>query len=248
MKIQVIGARGMLGQQVVLAAQAAGHPVHASVTDINGCPVIGDVVINCAGVVKQRTEFPDSYFVLVNGYGPQRLAEAAGNVGARLIQVSTDCVFAGPGPHGESDTPTPADIYARSKLAGEVTRAPHLTIRTSFVGIGRRGLIAGLMNLRGQTVQASVNKLWTGHTAPTIARLLVQLAERPDVTGLLHVPGRAWTRCALVNAIDAHFDLGLTVEPEPEPHEDRRLISERWLTLGLPELPLFQQQLQELTS
>lgn len=250
MKIQVIGARGMLGQQVVLAAQRAGVAVHASAGDLLSCPIQGDVVINCAGIVKQRTELPDSYFLMVNGYGPQRLAEACDVQGARLIQVSSDCVFAGPGPHSESDAPNGRGIYAVSKLAGEVTRAPHLTIRTSFVGIGRRGLIADLMAQRGQAVSASINALWTGHTAPTIARLLVQLAvERPDVTGLLHVPGQEMSRPQLIQCINEAFELGLTVDWTHEPGEDRRLWGLRWLQeFGLRLLPPFAEQLQELKA
>ncbi len=58
------------------------------------------VVINCAGLVKQR-EAPDSEFMRVNAYGPHRLAEVCDRASARLIHISTDCVFRGPGPHGE---------------------------------------------------------------------------------------------------------------------------------------------------
>jgi dTDP-4-dehydrorhamnose reductase len=209
--------------------------------------VLGTVVINCAGIVKQRTEFPDSYFVMVNGYGPHRLAEACDTLGLRLISVSTDCVFAGPGPHNESDSPDGRGIYAVSKLAGEVTRAPHLTIRTSFVGAGRRGLLHDLTQKRGQTISAPSRLWWTGHTAGTIARLLVALAERPDVTGLLHVPARPISRPRLVELLSERYELGITVGYNDEPADDRRLVSERWAGLGLAELPTFVEQLKEMT-
>lgn len=248
MKIQVVGARGMLGSAVLQAVRAAGHePIGNFYGDITTCAVLGQVVINCAGVVKQRTELTDSYFVLVNSYGPQRLAEACDRFGARLIQVSTDCVFAGPGPHGESDTPDGRGIYAVSKLAGEVARAPHLTVRTSFVGLGKRGLLHDLLEKRGQTIAASTNALWTGHTAPWIAKLLVHLAaERPDITGLLHVPAPEWTRPELIAAISRLFKLDLTVVETNDPAEDRRLYSERWPALSLPYIPSLLAQLQEL--
>lgn len=248
MKIQVIGARGMLGQAVVRAAQAAGYDVHASAADITSCAMIGSVLINCAGLVKQRLAL-DSEFVMVNGFGPQRLAEVCERLGARLIQVSTDCVFSGPGPHSESDRPDGRGIYALSKLVGEVTRPPHLTIRTSFIGSGRRGLLADLQARRGQTVSASFNALWTGHTAPAIARLLVHLAaERPDVTGLLHVPAETISRPHLVDLVSRRFDLGIAVEGTEVPAEDRRLISERWDTLDLAHLPPFYQQLADMPA
>lgn len=245
MKIQVIGARGMLGQAVVRAAQRFGYAVHASAADITSCAVIGSVVINCAGLVKQRQAL-DSEFVRVNGFGPQRLAEACEQFGARLIQVSTDCVFAGPGPHPESDLPDGRGIYALSKRIGEVTRAPHLTIRTSFVGFGCRGLLVDLQARRGQTVQASFNALWTGHTVPAVAALLVELVSRPDVTGLLHVPAETLTRPHLIELLSRRFDLGITVVGTDEPAEDRRLASERWPALDLWNIPEFAYQLEHL--
>lgn len=245
MKIQVVGARGMLGSKVLEAVKAAGHePIGNFYGDITTCAVLAPVVINCAGVIKQRTEFPDSYFVMVNGYGPQRLAETCDRVGSRLLQVSTDCVFSGPGPHDELDTPDGHGIYAVSKLAGEVTRGRHLTVRTSFVGFGRHGLIRDLFNKRGQTISASMHARWTGHTTALIAPLLVRLAaERSDVTGLLHVPAPWVARPHLVHRLSVHYGLGIQVDVTDEPAEDRRLVSRRWETLGLPELPPFAEQL-----
>lgn len=249
MKIQVIGARGMLGSVVAAAVREAGHePITQHPGDILTCAVLGQVVINCAGVVKQRTELPDSYFIQVNSYGPQRLAEACDRIGSRLIHVSTDCVFgASEGPHDESDTPDGRGIYAVSKLAGEVARAPHLTVRTSFVGFGRRGLIADLFAQRGQPVSTSMFARWTGHTVPVIAWLLVHLAtDRPDVTGLLHVPAPWMARPHLVHQLSRHYGLGIQVEVNEAPAEDRRLCSHRWDELELPALPSFAMQLEAM--
>lgn len=248
MKIQVVGARGMLGSKVLEAVKAAGHePIGNFHDDITLCAVLAPAVINCAGVVKQRTEFPDSYFVMVNGYGPQRLAEACDRVSSRLIQVSTDCVFSGPGQHDESATPDGHGIYAVSKMAGEVRRGPHLTVRTSFVGFGRHGLIHDLFNWRGQTISASMHARWTGHTVPLIAALLVHLAaERPDVAGLLHVPAPWVARPHLVHRLSAHYGLGIQVDVTEESAEDRRLSSQRWEALSLPELPSFAEQLDQM--
>ncbi len=248
MKIQVVGARGMLGSAVMQAVKDAGHePIGNFYGDILLCAVLGRVVINCAGIVKQRTEMPDSYFVQVNGYGPQRLAEACDRIGSRLIQVSTDCVFAGPGPHDESDVPDGRGIYAVSKLAGEVTRAPHLTVRTSFVGFGHRGLLHDLFARRGQTIEVPQQMIWTGHTVPQIAAVLVHLAvERPDIAGLLHVPAFPRSRPDLVRQLSAFYGLDITIDPVEGPADDRRLISKRWEPLALPELPPFAEQLAQM--
>lgn len=243
--IQILGARGMLGSAICRAAQKAGIEHIPDERDICTVPIAGDVVINCAGIVKQRQE-PTSQFMLVNAYAPHRLAEECEKSGARLIHVSTDCVFSGVGPHWESDNPViaPQDVYAFSKLAGEVIRAPHLTVRTSFIGQGERGLIADLR--AGKTVAASDELLWSGHTVDTISNILILLASRPDVQGLLHIPGEFQTRFGLVQKIARAIKVNAVIIKDNSFVADRRLGSSRWQDLGLPDLPPFEGQLKEM--
>jgi dTDP-4-dehydrorhamnose reductase len=237
----------MLGQAVLAAAVHASHDASPLAVRMEGDIPLGrgtEVVINCAGIVKGRVASPASY-IRVNSLLPWELYESCERVGARLIQVSTDCVFDGlVGPHAESDPPAPIDLYGRNKLAGEVDH-PHLTIRTSFVGKGRRGLIAELerYSQAGLPYPASIHQQWTGHCVQWIAGLLVQLATLPLISGLLHVPGTETTRCSLVH--DLRDTLGLTLEIQiaDKPVVDRRLISTRWGELGLPKLPEWTEEL-----
>ena len=244
MKIQVFGPTGMLGQAVVVAIARRGHVWernHADLEVVTPGHIHAPVVINCAGLVKQR-QYRASRFMLVNAVGAQRLAEACDGAKARLIHVSTDCLFAEDGPHSERTPPdTYADIYARSKWAGEVG-APHLTIRTSFVGFGPRGLLADLQ--AGGTVRASDRLLWSGHTVDTVADILISLAERPDVTGLLHIPGEFQSRYQLCQRLIARYDLPARIVRDDAYMADRRLTSIRYAALGLPDLPSFGAQLE----
>lgn len=243
MLIQIAGITGMLGGAVSQAARVRGHAVTTTmdITKTHAGDIVAPVVINCAGLVKQR-QYPASAFMLTNAVGPHKLAEACDTAGARLIHVSTDCVFGDPGPHSELDAPdTWSDIYARSKWAGEVG-APHLTVRTSFVGFGSRGLIADLQS--GLPVRASNRLLWSGHTVDTVADVLVTLAERPDVTGLLHIPGEHQTRYDLCMTLATFLMCGAIVIRDDDFVADRRLISVMWDAWGLPELPSFAAQLE----
>ncbi len=248
MKIQVFGPNGMLGSAVVKAVTRRGHdlsPHHADLEVVTASHIDAPVVINCAGLVKQR-QYPASRFMTVNAVGPHRLAEACDKMGARLIHVSTDCVFQGPGPHDESSPPDVwTDAYARSKAAGEVIRAPHLTVRTSFVGFSHRGLIADLLNCG--LVTASDRLLWSGHTVDTVADVLMTLAERGDIAGLLHIPGEFQTRWDLVQTLNRWLPGNVLVIAHDNSFvADRRLTSVRWERLGLPELPSFAAQLETM--
>lgn len=246
MNIQITGSCGMLGQVVVKAATEAGHTPVASLFRIgNTLPyqITAPVVINCAGIVKQR-ECSEQDMVLSNAYGPHRLAWACDEARARLIHVSTDCVFTLPGPHNESDTPSPRDIYARSKLAGEVTRFRHLTVRTSFVGKGPRGLLHRLET--EPEMRISRTDTWTGHTVDTVARALVMLAERDDIAGLLHIPAEFTLRADLARMLVKAFGLNCNIVEMDDVWEDRRLSAARWGALELPELPTLAEQIAEM--
>ena len=95
------------------------------------------VVINCVGVIKQLSEANDPLVSLpINAMLPHRLAKLCSSIGARLVHVSTDCVFSGSrGHYSESDPADAEDLYGRSKHLGELHGLPHaITLRTLIIG------------------------------------------------------------------------------------------------------------------
>ena len=94
-----------------------------------------ETVINAVGVIKQAPGVDDSVLTTqINALLPHLLARDCAAAGARLVQISTDCVFSGrAGRYTEVDLPDPVDFYGRSKLLGEVP-TPHVTLRTSIIG------------------------------------------------------------------------------------------------------------------
>jgi len=95
-----------------------------------------DVVVNCVGLVKQLAHASDPLqAVPINSLLPHRLAALCKLAGARLVHISTDCVFSGAkGGYLESDYPDANDLYGRSKLIGEVDYPHAITLRTSIIG------------------------------------------------------------------------------------------------------------------
>lgn len=133
-KIIVTGCNGQLGRAINRAYE--GNKEYELInTDVEELDItsieavtafVEDVkpyaVINCAAytaVDKCETDVDLAY--KINAIGPRNLAIACEKVGAKIIHVSTDYVFAGDGtkPYTEFDKPAPCSAYGRTKLAGE---------------------------------------------------------------------------------------------------------------------------------
>lgn len=81
-----------------------------------------DVVINCAAATNaEYCESNEAFALRVNSIGPRNLAIVSAEIGAKLVQVSTDYVFDGVGnkPLMEYDFTNPCNIYGKTKLLGE---------------------------------------------------------------------------------------------------------------------------------
>ena len=95
-----------------------------------------DVIINCAGLTKHKMEVDDPLITIpINTLMPHRLAKLCNLIGARLIHISTDCVFSGEkGEYLESDFADARDLYGKSKALGEINYPNAITLRTSTIG------------------------------------------------------------------------------------------------------------------
>lgn len=177
-----------------------------------------DVVVNAVGVVKQHREATNTAnTIAVNSLLPHRLADRCSDAGARLIQISTDCVFRGTrGAYTEADTPDANDLYGRSKVLGEVGRDHCLTVRTSMVGREIRsthGLIEWFFSQRGRTVPGFTRALFSGLTTLELSRVIADIMERhPDLHGVWHVAGEPTTKFDLLTIVNDAFGLESTLE------------------------------------
>ncbi len=247
--IQVIGKTGMLGEQVVSIANDMSISVYDSyvdITSVNVNDIHADIVINCSGISSDPSGKDKMHSV--NQIGPKNLAKACDEVGSRLVHISTDAVFNNPGPHSERDYCSPSTAYGRTKMKGEIRHNQHLTIRTSFIGIGRRGVVSQLL-YTCDPIRASTMFLWSGHTVSTIASVMINLALDKNITGLIHVPGEFQNRYEMLNKLVDLFDLDRNRIIRDDSYiTDRRLTSLRWRSIGLPDPPAFEVQLAELSD
>ncbi len=165
-----------------------------------------EAIVNAAGVVKQRSAAHDPLRSLeVNALFPHRLALLARAIGARLVQLSTDCVFSGKrGGYRESDLPDPEDLYGRCKLLGEVEGEGCLTLRTSMIGLelGRRqGLVEWYLASHG-AIKGYRRAVFSGFTTQALARLVERvLVEHRALSGLWHVAAEAIDKYSLLRRL-----------------------------------------------
>ncbi|MGC3996942.1 MAG: SDR family oxidoreductase [Anaeromyxobacter sp.] len=151
-----------------------------------------EVVVNAVGIVKQRPTAGEAIPSLeVNALLPHRLARLCAAAGARLVHLSTDCVFSGArGGYTEQDAPDPKDLYGRSKLLGEVAEPHCLTLRTSIIGLElsrRTGLVEWFLAQRGP-VKGYRRAIYSGLTTLEMARAIeALLATAPALSGLWHL-------------------------------------------------------------
>ena len=212
MQFVIIGAAGMLGQDLAAAARSAGHDVLAfgraelDISDRGALEAVlgaaeAHVVFNCAAWTDvDGAESSPEDALAANGAGAGNVARAASAAGAWTVHVSTDYVFDGTkrSPWVESDPVAPVSSYGRSKLAGErevAAGAPgrHTIVRTSWLfGAGGACFPATILRLAETRDELKVVDdqigcpTFTGH----LAQALVDLAARESrPVGVLHVAG-----------------------------------------------------------
>jgi dTDP-4-dehydrorhamnose reductase len=192
-------------------------------------------VVNCIGIVKQRDEAKAAIpSIQLNALFPHQLADLCAEIGARLIHLSTDCVFSGlKGNYSESDLPDPVDLYGRTKLLGELNRQGCLTLRTSIIGWelkNQASLLEWFAAQRGNTIKGYRHAIYTGLATTTLADLIGYLLEAyQDLSGLYQVTSSPITKYELLQRMrDALKWKDITIEPDEDFHCDRSLIGRRF--------------------
>lgn len=194
-----------------------------------------DVVINAVGIVKQRADATAAVpSIAVNSLWPHVLADACAACGARMVHISTDCVFSGAkGGYVERDLPDASDLYGRSKLLGEVTdRDNVVTLRTSIVGwqLGEpTGLVGWFGAHRGEPLKGFTKAVFSGLTTHALVDVIRDVVV-PDggLHGLWHVSAAPIDKHTLLMLLAGHLGWDVELSPTDQPVIDRSLDSSRF--------------------
>ena len=210
-KVLVLGSTGLIGHQVYNYLKSKSDYVLSNIsyrTKLNSDTIIldirneklflntireinPDIVINCIGVLIDGSNKDPENAIFINAYMPHRLARLSDEIGAKLIHISTDCVFSGEKkePYLETDEKDGKDTYAKSKGLGEVINDKHLTLRTSVVGpeLKEDGeeLFHWFMKQSG-TIKGFTKAIWSGVTTLELAKAVFWAIDN-NITGLYHI-------------------------------------------------------------
>ena len=261
MRILILGGDGMLGHQL-LEHLAPEHEIrvtlrrpldsHASSGRFHPQNAYGGIelrspdsplpilaafrpaaVINSAGIVKRRPDAEDAVANLeINALLPHRLALLCKPIGARLVQMSTDCVFSGrKGNYKETDSSDAEDLYGRTKYLGEVHAANCITLRTSIIGreLARKiGLLEWFLAQTGG-VRGFRKAIFSGFTTIEMARIIEMLLTRfPTAAGLYHVSSAPISKFDLLGLLKDRLGLAVDIAPYDDFVCDRSLDSARF--------------------
>lgn len=262
MRVLLLGGSGMLGHKLwqTCAARfdayatfrqspAAYEPFglfdvarsigHVSAEDFDSvvrafAEVRPDVVVNCIGIVKQDAAAQDPHAsISINTLLPHRLATLSRASGARLIHLSTDCVFSGrKGNYAESDESDCDDLYGKSKFLGEIKGAGCLTIRTSMIGrelSGAHGLVEWFLSQEGKTVRGYRRAIFSGFTTHVLAETIAQIIEaHTQLEGVWHVAANPISKFDLLTLIKEVGGLKIEIQPDETFACDRSLDGTRF--------------------
>ena len=262
MKVLVLGASGMLGNAVLrvfnedsafevwgtfrdsapaqLVTLGLGERlltgIHADQIDVllgafaKSCP---DVVVNCVGLVKQLAEAEDPLqAVPINTLLPHRLARLCEMVGARLVHVSTDCVFSGnKGLYTEADLPDAKDLYGRSKLLGEVDYLNAITLRTSIIGheINSKHAFVNWFLSQEDQCRGFTRAVFSGLPTVILAKVIRDFVlPRSELCGVYHVAATPISKYDLLQLIARTYGKLIKIIPDDSLVIDRSLDASRF--------------------
>jgi dTDP-4-dehydrorhamnose reductase len=225
-RVLVTGADGQLGLELQATAPEGWRlaAFGRSALDVTSADGTRDLfhregpalVINAAAYTAvDAAEDDPAGAEAVNLRGAAHVAQAAREIGARVIHVSTDFVFDGRRghPYAPGDPTNPLCVYGRTKLEGEeavarISEGSALIVRTAWVysSHGKNFALTMLRLMREQqTVSVVSDQVGTPTWARGLAEALWAAAERPDMSGIHH-----WTDAGVAS----WYDFAVAIQEE----------------------------------
>ena len=225
-----------------------------------------DYVINCIGVIKpyivEDSAESRERALLINSVFPYALDALASDLGFKIIQIATDCVFSGAkGQYLETDLHDAIDTYGKTKSLGEVPSESMMNLRVSIIG-PEAGRSTSLFEwVRNQPENSEINgysdHYWNGVTSKGFARICRGLIENDGfVAGTYHLlPSDSMTKFDLVTEIankSGRKDIKIMEVPSGQKVDrtlatiNESLNAQLWVNAGYPAIPSISELVAEI--
>lgn len=261
MRIFVFGANGMLGNYVTSYLSKYYQIFKLNRTDYDISQInteslmlflksrieSNDIIINCAGVIPQRSKSNKREFYLVNTLFPVILSVFCEQKGIKFIHITTDCVFSGSeGNYNELSIPDEENDYGISKSLSDLSFGT--IIRTSIIGEefnSKRSLLEWLKSNKDKTVYGYDDHYWNGVTCLELSKIIYRIiSENRFWIGVRHVfSPNVVTKYKLLEMINEIYQLNINIIKTDNGYCNKTLSSIYDLNFDVPELF---QQIEEL--
>jgi dTDP-4-dehydrorhamnose reductase len=212
-----------------------------------------DVVINCVGLVKQLADVDDPLIALpINAMLPHQLANLCGLTGARLVHISTDCVFSGTkGNYLETDVSDATDLYGKSKYIGEVSYPHTITVRTSIIGhelSSAHGLVNWFLMQQG-SCKGFKRAIFSGLPTTVLATIIRDIVlSKPELHGVYHVAAKPISKYDLLKLVAKVYGKIIDIVPDEQLVIDRSLNADKFKFATGYEAPSWDDLIQTMHS
>lgn len=190
----------------------------------------GDIIINCSGVIpqssKERNLNTKLYFT-INSIFPVILSQICDKCGAKMLHITTDCVFSGKdGLYNELSVHDETNDYGMSKSLGELCKAT--IIRTSIIGeevFNKRSLLEWVKSNQGKEINGFTQHFWNGVTCLQLAEIIYKIIkDNLYWSGVRHIfSPRSVSKYELVNIINEIYNLDIIINPFETEKVDKTL-------------------------
>lgn len=247
MKIMIFGANGMIGHRVLSALRSHqdldvygvirkessnyknynlfNQNIYEKIEVMNWSQVEKilenlkpDIIVNALGITIRKQEIADLELALnINSFFPKRLQRWAQGNNARVIQLSTDCVFDGAsGQYLETSQTSAIDNYGRSKYLGELEGENALTLRFSCIGReldAHTELLDWFLFQKSKSIKGYSNAMYSGLTSTVIAKEICRIIrEFPNLNGIYQLSSDPISKYDLLCLAKTHFKLDVEIE------------------------------------
>lgn len=212
------------------------------------------VIINCIGIIKQLNISDDPLYVLpINSLFPHKLSQLCLKFNARLIHISSDCVFDGKsGNYLETDKPNADDLYGKSKELGEIKDKSHaITIRTSIIGhelYSNHSLVDWFLS-QTKEIKGYKKAIFSGLTNVEISKVIHKyILPNINLFGLYHLSVNPISKFDLLSIINKVYNRSISIVPENEIKIDRSLNSTKFQSQTDYKIPSWDSLIGEMKS